>query len=303
MLASGSRHPEPPKQAPVAPPLATVDVLVAKSISIPAQGVGEQDIGCRLGRPPRLGEFHQKDRPTGRHQRLRRRHRAHTPVAAGEPIRDSKVVMAKGGGFMAAILPRGMRAISLDVSPDTGAGGFILPNDHVDVVLTRRDKAAEKISGIEKYISETILRNVRVLAVDQTVEEKDGQKVVIGKTATIELDPHQAETLALSHQLGTISLTLRSLLDSQSPTPEGGEGQDDKNARMRRQHGALRREHAVNAALTRTEGFTMAADIDPRGSSRGCDRRVVPHFVADRRRGRAGDQRTRDASHQSGGER
>ena len=63
---------------------------------------------------------------------------------------------------------------------------------------------------------------MRVLAVDQNVEEKDGQKVVIGKTATIELDPQQAETLALSHQLGTLSLTLRSLLDSQSPTPEGG---------------------------------------------------------------------------------
>ena len=67
-----------------------------------------------------------------------------------------------------------------------------------------------------------------MLAVDQSVEEKDGKKVVIGKTATIELDPHQAETLALSRQLGTLSLTLRSLLDSQSPTPEGGEDKDDK---------------------------------------------------------------------------
>jgi pilus assembly protein CpaB len=152
------------------------------------------------------------------------------PVAAGEPIRDSKVVMAKAGGFMAAILPHGMRAISLDVAPDTGAGGFILPNDHVDVVLTRRDKAAEKLSGIEKYVSETVLRNVRVLAVDQTVEEKEGQKVVIGKTATIELDPHQAETLALSRQLGTLSLTLRSILDSQSPTPEGGEGKEESKS-------------------------------------------------------------------------
>ncbi len=88
-------------------------------------------------------------------------------------------------------------------------------------MLTRRDKAAEKATGIEKYVSTTILRNVRVLAVDQSVEEKDGKKVVIGKTATIELEPHQAETLALSRQLGTVSLALRSLLDSQSQTPEG----------------------------------------------------------------------------------
>ena len=70
-----------------------------------------------------------------------------TPVMAGEPIRDTKVVPAKGGGFMAAILPHGMRAVAIDVSPDTGVGGFILPNDHVDIVLTRRDKAAEKVSG------------------------------------------------------------------------------------------------------------------------------------------------------------
>ena len=90
-------------------------------------------------------------------------------------------------------------------------------------MLTRRDKAAEKATGVEKFVSETILRNVRVLAVDQTVEEKNGQKVVVGKTATIELDPQQAETLALSRQLGTLSLALRSLLNSQSQTPEGGE--------------------------------------------------------------------------------
>ena len=130
---------------------------------------------------------------------------------------------------MAAILPHGMRAISLDISPENGAGGFILPNDHVDVVLTRRDKAAEKVTGTEKYVSETILKNVRVLAVDQAVEEKDGQKVAVGKTATIELDPQQVETLALSRQLGTLSLTLRSLLDSQSPTPEGGDEREDNS--------------------------------------------------------------------------
>ena len=93
-------------------------------------------------------------------------------MLAGEPIRGPNVVMAKGSGFMAAILPKGMRAVSIDISADTGAGGFILPNDHVDVVLTRRDKAAEKATGVEKFVSETILRNVRVLAVDQSDRAK-----------------------------------------------------------------------------------------------------------------------------------
>jgi len=106
------------------------------------------------------------------------------------------------------------------------AAGFILPDDHVDVILTRRDKAAEKLIGVEKIVSEAILRNVRVLAIDQAVEEKAGQKVVVGKTATLELNPDQAETLAMSRQLGTLSLALRSLVDSQSSTVEGGDDDD-----------------------------------------------------------------------------
>ena len=109
---------------------------------------------------------------------------------------------------MAAILPSGMRAISTQISPETGAGGFILPNDRVDVILTLRNPA-EKVGGA----SETILRSVRVLAIDQSIEEKNGQKVVVGKTATLELSPGQAETLALSQQLGTLTLALRSMAD------------------------------------------------------------------------------------------
>jgi pilus assembly protein CpaB len=227
MLVSGSnRAPEAPK-APPPPPLATVDVLIAKTDLDTGQVVGVHDVGWQTWPAASTGSnfIRKTDRPDAIKDFVGAVVR--TPVASGEPIRDSKVVSAKGGGFMAAVLPHGMRAISLDVAPDTGAGGFILPNDHVDVVLTRRDKAAEKATGVEKYVSETILRNVRVLAVDQVIGEKDGQKVVIGKTATIELAPHQAETLALSRQIGTLSLTLRSLLDSQSPTPEGAEAKEE----------------------------------------------------------------------------
>ena len=141
------------------------------------------------------------------------------------------MVFAKGSGFLAAVLPKGMRAVSMEVSAESGAGGFILPDDHVDIMLTRHDKAAEKLSGVEKIVSETILRNVRVLAIDQAVEEKAGQKVVVGKTATLELTPDQAETLALSRQHGTLSLALRSLVDSQSSTVEGGDDYDRSAAR------------------------------------------------------------------------
>ena len=225
-LASGSRPPEPPPQeAP--PPLATVEVLVAKYDLTVGQVIGAADVGWQTWPAASAGSFIKKtERPDAIAQFVGAIVRA--AVNGGEPIRDSKVVIAKGSGFMAAILPHGMRAVSMDVSPDTEAGGFILPNDHVDVLLTHRDKVAEKISGVEKMISETILTNVRVLAIDQVLGEKDGQKVVIGKTATIELTPRQAETLALSRQLGSLSLALRSLLDSPATSPEGGEGDDEK---------------------------------------------------------------------------
>jgi pilus assembly protein CpaB len=227
LLASGGRQPQPTKEV-AAPPMATVEVLVAKSNLGTGQVIGDKDVGWQTwpAAAANAAFIKKSDRPDAVKDFIGAIVRM--PVASGEPIRDSKVVIAKGSGFMAAILPQGMRAVSLDVSPDTGAGGFILPNDHVDVVLTHRDKASEKATGIERYTSQIILSNVRVLAVDQNVEEKDGQKVVVGKTATIELTPRQTETLALSRQVGTLSLALRSLLDSPSSGPEGGENREDK---------------------------------------------------------------------------
>jgi pilus assembly protein CpaB len=141
---------------------------------------------------------------------------ARTPFVVGEPIREAKLIKANGSGFMAALIPSGMRAISTEISPETGAGGFILPNDRVDVILSRRDREAEKAGSPETHTSETILTNVKVLAIDQTVGEKDGQKVVVGKTVTLELGPRQAEALALARQQGMLTLALRSLADAQS---------------------------------------------------------------------------------------
>jgi pilus assembly protein CpaB len=118
---------------------------------------------------------------------------------------------------MAAMIRPGMRAISTDISPEAGVGGFILPNDHVDVILTR----LEKSNGEEAFHSETILANVRVLAIDQTVEEKNGQRVVIGKIATLEVAAPQAETLALARRLGSISLMLRGLRELEAGVDDG----------------------------------------------------------------------------------
>ena len=153
---------------------------------------------------------------------------ARAPFIAGEPIREAKLVKVKGSGFMAAILPSGMRAVSIGVSPESAAAGFILPNDHVDVVLTRRDREAEKAAGIEVHTSETILADIRVLAIDQQLEEKNGQKVVVGKTATLELTPGQVEVVTLARQTGTLSLALRSITDAGKATIKS---EDDKGKR------------------------------------------------------------------------
>jgi pilus assembly protein CpaB len=129
---------------------------------------------------------------------------------------------------MAAILPGGMRAVSTEISPESGAGGFILPNDRVDVILSKREKNIDHPNLGDIVSSEIILGNIRVLAIDQAPKEKDGQNAVVGKTATLELKPEQAEALARARQVGTLSLALRSMVDARTPDAprldESGEG-------------------------------------------------------------------------------
>jgi pilus assembly protein CpaB len=114
---------------------------------------------------------------------------------------------------MAAILPQGMRAISTEISPETGAGGFILPNDRVDVILTKREKNPDRNASGDLVVPMILLSNIRVLAIDQAPKEKDGQNSVVGKTVTLELKPEQAAILAGARQSGTLSLALRSIAD------------------------------------------------------------------------------------------
>lgn len=136
-------------------------------------------------------------------------HLARVAIANGEPITDVKLVDLKEGGFMSALIEPGMRAVAVGIAPETGAGGFILPNDRVDVILTYKQRDEE--NGEDTTRSETILRNVHVLAIDQRFKEEGGDEVAIGKTATLELAPHQTEILTLSQAQGTITLALRSL--------------------------------------------------------------------------------------------
>ncbi|MGP0090413.1 MAG: Flp pilus assembly protein CpaB [Xanthobacteraceae bacterium] len=226
LLASGpDKGPPPPAPEPVAQ-IDLVDVLVAKADIGIGQGLTADQLQWQAWPAATAGPafIRRSERPNAIEQLSGSMTR--TPFAAGEPIREAKLVKANGSGFMAAILPAGMRAISTEISAETGAGGFILPNDRVDVILSQHDRVAEKRAGIEVRVSDTILKNVKVLAIDQTVEEKNGQKVVVGKTATLELTSRQAETLANARQVGTLSLALRSLTDANAPAADSGN--DDK---------------------------------------------------------------------------
>jgi pilus assembly protein CpaB len=216
LLAGRSEKPAEVKQV-TAPQITTVDILVAKSDIPMGQPITPGSVQWQAWPASTAsGNFIRKSDRPGAIESLDG-FIARAPFVAGEPIREAKLVNAKGSGFMAAILPSGLRAVSTQISPETGAGGFILPNDHVDVILTRRDRDADKNSG--EQTSETILSNIRVLAIDQNIEEKNGQKVVVGKTATLALTPGQVETLALAQHLGALSLALRSITDVSKDTP------------------------------------------------------------------------------------
>jgi len=220
-LASGIGDKSPPTEAIT---LQTVDVLVAKSDIGLGQTVTAEALQWQTWPAATASNsfIRRNDRPDAATQVAGSIARA--PFITGEPIREPKLVKANGSGFMAAILPAGMRAVSTEISPETGAGGFILPNDRVDVILSKREKNPDRGGSADIVNSEVILSNVRVLAIDQAPKEKDGQTSVVGKTVTLELKPEQAETLARARQSGTMSLALRSIADVNA-TETGSEDQ------------------------------------------------------------------------------
>jgi pilus assembly protein CpaB len=212
-LASGSDNTRAPVAEPVVQ-LPTVDVLVAKNDIPLGQSVKPEDLQWQTWPAATASStfIRRSDRPDATTQIVGSIARA--PFIVGEPIREQKLVKADGSGFMAAILPAGMRAVSTEISPETGAGGFILPNDRVDVLLSKHEKNPDNRAGTTDVVnSEIILTNIRVLAIDQAPKEKDGQNAVVGKTVTLELKPDQTETLARARQSGTLSLSLRSIAD------------------------------------------------------------------------------------------
>ena len=141
---------------------------------------------------------------------------ARVPLYEGEPLRRSKLI-GEGRAFMSSILPSGKRAVATQIAADTSAGGFVLPNDFVDVIMTRRGGETG-----EGYITETILKNIRVLAIDQAFQyDEEGRRVRVGDTATLELTPQQAEIITVAQQMADrLALALRAVVDTQEVVEE-----------------------------------------------------------------------------------
>ena len=208
--------PPPPQAANVETKVDTVQILVTTrdlpmGTTITADAVQWQD----WPRTAASGNFILRSQaPDGINQVVNEV--ARSTFYAGEPISQAKLVRTDRG-FMSAILPKGERAVATKIAADTSAGGFILPNDRVDVIMTRQMPGTPDTPGgpaAPEFHTETILHNVRVLAIDQTIEDKNGQKVVVGQTATLELSPQQAEILTVAQEMSQrLTLALRSIVD------------------------------------------------------------------------------------------
>ncbi|MEM9054541.1 MAG: Flp pilus assembly protein CpaB [Pseudomonadota bacterium] len=133
---------------------------------------------------------------------------------ADEPIMPQKIVQKGETGFMAALLSEGKRAVTVEISPESASAGFILPDDRVDIILTEQIQDITDEDAPPLTVTNTILENARVLAIDQTFGDVDGIPTLTGSTATMELTQPQAELLARSARVGSLSLTLRSAADA-----------------------------------------------------------------------------------------
>ena len=209
-MMMGNKEPPPaPVRIVVPPPVVTDHVLVATHDLNPGTVLADADLRWQSwpkGQVP-PGAIEQSGSPNAV-QELKGMV-VRSEMLAGDPLRRER--LAKDAGFMSAVLPTGSRAVAIDLADQgkSAAGGFILPNDRVDVIRIFHPDDAPSA-----FASETILTNVRVLAIGQAVQDKAGERTVIGGTATLELTPEQAEKVVLAQRTGQLTLTLRSIVDA-----------------------------------------------------------------------------------------
>lgn len=142
-------------------------------------------------------------------------------LSDGEPITDARVVKPGESGFLSAVLEPGNRAITVNLTPSSGLAGLVFPGDRVDLVASFKIEFEAKQDGVNhlpRYASETVESNLKVLAVDQRVDDQN-KEIVVAKTATLEVTPKQAEVIAIVGEIGKFSLSLRSIAQEDDPGP------------------------------------------------------------------------------------
>lgn len=222
---ANSKSPPPPPPPPP-PPIATEHVLIVTRDL--AYGAALRDGDTDWVEWPKAsvpnGAVRKSENPNVKDEIKGRFVRV--PIANGEPLRRERLIEAPTTKLMSTVLSPGRRAVAVDISAQAAnaAGGFILPNDHVDVIRTFRGQ----VRGNEIIGSETIAKNVRVLAMGQTVETKSGEPVITSVTATLELNPRQTELVVLGQRTGQLTLSLLAMADwssdgeSLQPVPASG---------------------------------------------------------------------------------
>jgi pilus assembly protein CpaB len=199
--------------APMPPPPAQKSVLVASVELIRGQILKPTDLAWQMWHDGGINHAYvQKGtKPIEDFTGWVARH----PFGPGEPITESKIVAPGSRGFLAAVLRPGMRAVSVPVTATSGISGFVFPGDQVDILITHPLASGGKGEGVQHQASETVLHDVRVLAVDQKLDSKGGDAIV-AHTATFEVTPKQSEVISVATEMGKLSLSLRSLVASPS---------------------------------------------------------------------------------------
>jgi pilus assembly protein CpaB len=215
ILASDSK---PPQIAAAPPPPATDGVLVAAKELTFGAAVDESDLRWEDWPKDNIPEgLVRKSASPGGIEELQGSV-VRSNFAAGEPLRRDRLIKGPHSGFLAAVLPSGSRAvaINIDTQGSSTAGGFILPEDRVDVIHIFQDESAAPKGVANSFVSQTILTNIRVLAIGQNFQEKNGERVITGANATLELTPSQSETIILAQRTGQLSLVLRGITDAKA---------------------------------------------------------------------------------------
>ena len=180
---------------------------------------------------------------------------AKNPIGGGEPITEGRIIAPGNRGFLAAVLRPGMRAISVPVTVTSGIAGFIFPGDQVDLLLTysvpAQSTGSESGRSFDHKAAETVLRNIRVIAIDQRLESKAGEAVP-AHTATFEVTAKQSEVIALASEIGKVSLALRSLVPAPHEVASNEEAAPNPAA-----------ENSTDSSIAAMATYTLDSEISP----------------------------------------